>query len=144
MSLVRNRSPNVKYPYSDFLYIRGLQSIYHTSYRNMYPKVHNINRYNLYIYKNCYLYMYIRIIIYYMYIPGTTSNINYRKINFLIHIYSGSLQFVLLYVGSPKVKEVLLSNILRQGQNIFGKDWTVLFFILLIFLLYSLIYYLGK
>jgi hypothetical protein len=68
-----------------------------------------------------------------MYIPGTTSNINYRKINFLIHIYSGSLQFVLLYVGSPKVKEVLLSNILRQGQNIFGKDWTVLFFILLIF-----------
>jgi hypothetical protein len=83
--------------------------------------------------------MYIRKIIYYMYIPGTTSNINYRKINFLIHIYSGSLQFVLLYVGSPKVKEVL-----RQGQNIFGKDWTVLFFILLIFLLYSLIYYLGK
>lgn len=76
LGLVRNRSPRVKYPYNDFLYIRGPQSIYHTSYRNMYSKVHNINRYNLYIRKIIYMY----------YIPGTTSNINYCQVNFLIHI----------------------------------------------------------
>ena len=35
----------------------------------------------------------------------TTININHCKITILIHIYSGSLQFFLLYVGSPKVKE---------------------------------------